>query len=629
MAKVFEIEEDRNTQQGSTSFTDLMTPEQMKRGSYYQNIYLQRRGEVDGKYKTDWEYLQQLYECKRFRPIDKPDAPNNFVPLLTPTVEGQVASMMESDIDFRHVTNNPAHESYMRQFDAASEYYRTKTKFKPHFKDFARTYDLLGNGYVTISWEKNITKSKSAPSGIPRISVPPVLSILVDGRIKDAKDLQYADYIIHEIGFQTVAWARREYGDAIADALNTGYNRQEGLDPDISYDDTNTFTLLHVWTRSNPEQNLQLIEMDTNGLIFRESDSKKPYYENVDNEYPFAIARMIPQLGQFYGIGDGAILRPMQETVNNLTDEVEIAARFSSQSRLFVDKKSKMSLNALTSDPSQPIPCDDPRGNILPVPGSGVNNVVFNMIEFLLREAQKATRFNETMTGNTQGASATATQINTQLTQGSVGIKDKKTDLAEVMGWADMYALKLCIEKWDKPFWASIGDGKSIWIDPVSMSKASGAVPTSAKRVKEALDLSFQTGEPANIPDFETVEGAEDAIEFSTKVIIGESVPKGRTDMYNIMLGLAQMQVMGKDGVPEPLISADRLRQGMEDILGMKLRTAEEEDMATSSSMNNGLMNQLNPIGNGDTVQVPTATPDNLQSTVPQMPSGDPRSVQI
>jgi hypothetical protein len=629
MAKVFEIEEDKNTQQGSTSFTDLMTPEQMKRGSYYQNIYLQRRGEVDGKYKTDWEYLQQLYECKRFRPIDKPDAPNNFVPLLTPTVEGQVASMMESDIDFRHVTNNPAHESYMRQFDAASEYYRTKTKFKPHFKDFARTYDLLGNGYVTISWEKNITKSKSAPSGIPRISVPPVLSILVDGRIKDAKDLQYADYIIHEIGFQTVAWARREYGDAIADALNTGYNRQEGLDPDISYDDTNTFTLLHVWTRSNPEQNLQLIEMDTNGLIFRESDSKKPYYENVDNEYPFAIARMIPQLGQFYGIGDGAILRPMQETVNNLTDEVEIAARFSSQTRLFVDKKSHMSLKSLTSDPSQPIPCDDPNGNILPVPGSGVNNVVFNMIEFLLREAQKATRFNETMTGNTQGASATATQINTQLTQGSVGIKDKKTDLAEVMGWADMYALKLCIEKWDKPFWASIGDGKSIWIDPVSMSKASGAVPTSAKRVKEALDLSFQTGEPANIPDFETVEGAEDAIEFSTKVIIGESVPKGRTDMYNIMLGLAQMQVMGKDGVPEPLISADRLRQGMEDILGMKLRTAEEEDMATSSSMNNGLMNKLNPIGNGDTVQVPTATPDNLQSTVPQMPSGDPRSVQI
>jgi hypothetical protein len=86
---------------------------------------------------------------------------------------------------------------------------------------------------------------------------------------------------------------------------------------------------------------------------------------------------------------------------------------------------------------------------------------------------------------------------------------------------------------------------------------------------------------------------------------------------------------MGKDGVPEPLISADRLRQGMEDILGMKLRTAEEEDMATSSSMNNGLMNQLNPIGNGDTVQVPTVTPDNLQSTVPQMPSGDPRRVQI
>ena len=82
------------------------------------------------------------------------------------------------------------------------------------------------------------------------------------------------------------------------------------------------------------------------------------------------------------------------------------------------------------------------------------------------------------MTGNQEGVSATATQINTQMAQGSVGIRDKKTDIAEVMAWADMYALKLCLEYWDKPFWASIGDTGSEYVDVETMVELPAAMPS-------------------------------------------------------------------------------------------------------------------------------------------------------
>ena len=636
---LIEIHEDRHEQSGNVDYTKLMTPEQQRRGEHYAEQYWVRRGEVDSKYKNDWDYLQKLYECRRDADPEDPDYPNNFVPLITPTVEGQVASMLESNIDFKHISDNPAHMDYMRKFDAASEYYRRKTKFKQHFKDHARYYDLLGNCWVTISWQKMYGKCETGPKGLPRIEVPPLLSVLVDGTIKDVKDLQFARYIIREIGYMPIGWARDKYGDAYADALLAGFNRQEGDDPDISSNDSESFMLLHVWTRDNEYENLQLIEMDANGLVFRESDPSKPYYKHVNNEYPFAVSRMIPQLGKFYGTGDGNILRPLQECVNNLTDELELAARFSAQSKMVIDPRANMDDGQLSSNPADIIFAKSPRENILVIPGTGVNNVVLQTITYMLQQAQQATRFHDIMTGNQQGSSATATQITSQITQGSVGIKDKKSDIAETMAWADMYALKLCMQYWDKPFWASIGDAYSEHIDAEGLEEVPTAVPITDKTMKE---YEKRAKSDKNIQDIPYWEPATDkagkmilqAIDFETKVIIGEAIPKGRIDMYNILLGLSQIQLMNEDGTPEPLISPERLRTLMEDILGMKLRTPEE-DISKRQSQNQvfdqELLNQINAIGQGNLAQTPQVAPqqvpDNLQQTVPQQPNRDSRNV--
>lgn len=628
-----EIYEDRHEQSGSVAYTDLMTAEQRRRGDYYREEYWTRRGEIDAKYKDDWDYLQKLYECRRDPdPID-PDYPCNFIPLITPTVEGQVASMLESNIDFKHISDNPAHMDYMRKLDAASEYFRRKTRFKQHFKDHARYYDLLGNCWVTISWQEMYGECKHGPKGLPRIEVPPVLSVLVDGTIKDVKDLQFARYIIREIGYMPIGWARKEYGDEYADVLLAGFNRDDGDEPDQSGSDADTFMLLHVWTRENEYENLQLIEMDANGLIFRESDPARPYYKYVNNEYPFGISRMIPQLGKFYGTGDGNLLRPLQECVNNLTDELELAARFSAQSKLFVDPRAKMDDGQITSNPADIVYASDPRNNIFVVPGTGLNNVVLQMIQYLLQQAQQATRFHDIMTGHQQGSSATATQITSQITQGSVGIKDKKSDIADTMAWADMYALKLCMQYWDRPFWAAIGDAYSVYVDAEDMEQVTTAVPLTNDEAKKYAEQAKTRKDVERMPYWEPATDSKgnlllQEIDFETKVIIGESIPKGRIDMYNILLGLSQIQVMNKEGQPEPLISPERLRVLMEDILGMKLRTPEEDiSNKQGETFDNELMNRLNAIGQGNTVQTPQATPDNLQQTVPQMPNRDSRKV--
>lgn len=634
----YEIEQDKNEQlKSNQSWLDLMTDEQRKRGEYYSNEYFVRMAEID-KYKEEWDAITKLYECEREPYEDDPDYPNSMIPIMLPTIEGQVASMMESRIDFRHVTNTPSHKPYTIKYDAASEYYRRKTKFLQHFKDCTRGYEIHGNSWVYTSWEKGFSQKKNMPKGLPKVQHLELDSVIVDGAIKDAKDIQYARYIIHIIGNVPIYQARIDYGDEYAEALLAGYNPLSD-DDDVSYDESTTFTLLHVWTRQNAYGNLQLIEMDINGLILRESDPKQPYYKHVDNEYPFALARMMPCSGKLYGFGDGKVLKPIQETINKLTDELEIAARFSSQAHLFVDPDSRMADGQITSNPADIIYAKQPRENILPVPAQGINPVIQQMIAYLMQVAQQATRFHDIMTGNQQGVSATATQINTQLSQGSVGIRDKKTDIAEVMAWADMYALKLCLEFWDKPFWAMLGDNGAEYVDTEQMLQMPAAMPAGRSFLEKAMALVKKTSSKIMPPKFDDVVDESGNMvqvdaDIETKVIIGEAMPRGRTDMYNILLGLSQIQILNKEtGAVEPLITPARMREAMEDILGMKLKTQDEELNEIKEEFIQQNLQQMNPIGQTNAAQMPQAqmqgTPENLQGTVPQMPDGDSRRVQL
>ena len=153
----------------------------------------------------------------------------------------------------------------------------------------------------------------------------------------------------------------------------------------------------------------------------------------------------------------------------------------------------------------------------------------------------------------------------------------------------------------------------------------------SMDTINKNIELAKKGIVPPKLPYYETVpseDGELIDIDFTTKVIIGEAIPKGATDWYNIWLGLSQMQVMEEDGSVRPLVSANKIREAFETILGVSLKTLDEKTGESSaSSMMSGIMNQLNPIGKGGTVQVPTA--NNLQQTVAHMPNADSRKVNI
>lgn len=609
MAEIFEDQlELINNPKAQDQF---MTDEQIKRGQYYLQEYLLRKAEM-GDYIEEWNKLWKLYQCDRDRAAgDDGTGPNSFVPIVTPCIEGQAAAMIESDVEFNYVSNNPGHEQYMQSLNAASEYNRRRNQFMRFAKDMTREYLVQGNAIISPAWEKDFRKQKNRPKGYASVSVPSIQTVFFDGKIKDPKDIQKCEYIIHEIGSMSRRWAIDRYGEDKANAISYGSINQEGENPDQSFDDWNAFDLLHVWTRNNEEENLQLIEMDTNGFILKESDPSKPYYPDVDNEYPFYLVRGIPQQGKFYGMGDGKILMRFQETINCLTDEMEVGAKFSSQGKIYVDEAADMDDSQLNNDPSKPVICNNPNQNIRVVQGQGVNSVIFQMVQYLLEQAQAATRFGDIMNGIAKGSSATATQINGQLTQGSVGIRDKKADISAALAWADRYCLKLCLANWDKSFWSQVGEDYQ-YVDPVALNRVPATIPlTTATAAQMRENPLFDV---SKMPKYETVEDDDgqqimEALDFDVKVILGTGVPKGKNDLYNMVLALMQIQVIDPEtGAPTAFLETKRARQLMEEAIGRKMTSDPDAQQKLDASpiALQGLPGQLNPVGNNDTVQMPT-----------------------
>jgi hypothetical protein len=111
--KIYETYNNRQ-QSGIANWQDLMTDEEYERGQHYSEEYSLRSAEIQ-RNKTLWDKQSQLYACQREADPNDPDYPNSFIPLITPCVEGQVASIIEGDIEFTHFTDNPLHMAFMKK----------------------------------------------------------------------------------------------------------------------------------------------------------------------------------------------------------------------------------------------------------------------------------------------------------------------------------------------------------------------------------------------------------------------------------------------------------------------------------------------------------------------------------
>lgn len=560
---------------------ELMTEEEIQRVNFYLEKYEEGKNSMADRIE-EWEEIHRAYKGERTDTVLYGEANPPAVNIILSQIEGQVSSMMNNNITGTYRGIGYSDQKFARTAGIVGDFILKQNDAKGLTKLAARRYIQFGTSILTCYWEEDGLNG----FGLPRIENLKPGTLIIDDKIDDiTKDLQRADYLIHVVGSRSIMWARREFGDDIADAIQLGNN-----EPSFDYKDTDddeSFTYLRVWTRNNEQENLQLLEISLCGILLSQSEPTSPYYKHVFNRYPFFIAGLYKDEGDSYYFGDGKALLPMQKLLNKLYDEIILAVKFASQGRTYADPSSQLNpLEFAESDPSKIIFAKNPGQTIRTERGVGINEVVLNLVRHILDKVQETTRFSALMTGNDPGRGMTATQAGIQMQQGVTGIDDKKSDLSKTLGDALNYCLGLCMEFWNgaKAFRVADNDDDFEWIDTRQFASIPEMIPASSEFInnwKASNPGADETPEYMQLDitnDDGTKEGATKELELDVTVNIGEGLPNNKIALYNMVLSLSQIVLPDETtGQPRPLIGYRQFKTMVEEYLGIKLDDNQDE----------------------------------------------------
>ena len=571
--EIFEDKYDQQQKDFKAVRSAIMTDEEVARVDFYLDEYWTLTGEVE-KYRDEAMEIQDLYEGTR-EAKDETD-PNAYVNVILPNVEGQIASMTEQNIAANFRGKGVSDNNFSHDANTIMATVFKENHIKQKVKKAGRRYSLFGNSVFAVSWDPDALDG----FGMPEIRTPQPYNVLVDGKIKDMEDNQKGDFIIEIVGHKSIMYARRKYSDEIANAIQLG-NSDADFNAEESDDDSKAYTELHVWSRNNPQGNLQLLKMSLCGIKLEESDPSEPYYTDVDNKYPFFFTGLYPREGEFYRFGDGKLLKPVQELINKLFDEIILAVRFAGQARTFIDPNAACDPDQFDGDPSHPIYCEHPNQNTKTERGAGINDVVFRLVDMLFQKVQEMTRFSSLMTGNKPEQQMTATQAGIQQQQGVSGINDKRMDISTALSGVATYCLGLCMENWTEgqAFRITEDEDTFEWVDARHLKQVPVMIPADSNY----RDAFKESNPEAEQPDWMQLMGPDGKgltkkVSLDCDVSIGEGLPTSKIALFNIILQLAQLQLPDEmTGQPKPLLSFQQVKKHIEDYVGLKIEDPQDQ----------------------------------------------------
>lgn len=562
----------------SEARAEVMTPEQVERADFFLRKFENWKAEIQEK-ESEWQEIGNLYAGQR--EADHDSDVNAYVNVVLPNIEGQVASMTNHNITTNVRGKGVSDQKFASSVEPVAAMIAEENDIKQLVKRSGRRYLLYGNCCTTVVWDPDALDG----FGLPEIKSRNVTRVCIDGKIKDMADVQKGDYIIEDAGVVSIEWAKHKFGEEKARAVQLG-----NIEPDFSNeaktDDQDGFTLLRVWTRLNKDRNLQLLELSRCGVLLSQSDPTVPYHKYVFNRYPVFFAGLYPEEGEFYRFGDGLALKPLQELINKLYDEIVLAVKFSSHGRTYADPNSGLNPDDFARcDPRDLLYMKNPGQMLRTERGVGLNQVVFKLLEQLFIRVQEVTRFSALMTGNSPGT-VTATQAGIQMQQGAANIDDKRYDLSRMFGDALSYAVGLCMEHWSaaKAFRVVDDPEDFVWVDVRNWQAVPEKMPADGdflKNWKKRNPKASKDREPKwmNL----TVGGVEATkqLEFDIGVSIGEGLPNNKMALYNVIISLSQLMLIDEEtGQPRPALTYQQVTDKLETILGIKIENEKGTQVA-------------------------------------------------
>lgn len=495
----------------------------------------------------DWATYED-YWAGRVNETGGEDHPASNTNIIHPIIESQVADLVDQPLDIMLKGLEPSDQRYAKNTQALLEWVWKKNNPELKLDKAERQRLKFGGSVIKVWFDPHAFKDRGLPTFDPINSA----NYFPDPKIKDYLKMQDADFIIHAMP-KSIKYLRQRFGEnAKMVEANAQYQNSpliyEGSDADAAGQAGKSQALLiEQWSREldeNDEWILRVVHM-ANGIILRdsfedlkdeESGKVSSYYEN--GKYPFVYIPCYSREGVMWGMGDITLLKPIQDMINDLDDQIRMNARLMGNIQVVVGIATGINLKKWTNKPGLKIPARDPSAWKMVTPPNIPSHIPGRRAEGF-REAEIISGRSDIVEGRSGGSLRAASAVISMQEAGLRRVNHKR--LLAQAGYKMVIELLL---DYIKEFYteemafrltnadAKESDDNYMWATGSQLKNIPKLVP----------DYGGVQDDDGNLPlaELKDEEGntMEKEAEFDIEVIVGTGLPNNKAFIYQATIEL-------------------------------------------------------------------------------------------
>ena len=574
-------DKEKRMEQKNIQRQQFMTDDEMRDVDEFIVRINQNKGYMSEFYSR-WSAEDEAYRNDQPKVANRP---NTRVGILNAIIETRVSSLVDKNLAVTCRGEGVSDQSFANWGKVGLEWTFRKNGFKKILAVHERRRSLHGQGIFKLYFDPDALHG----FGLTKITCVPLNKIFVDTKVKDPLRFQEAEYIAETIRLSEQQFIDL-YGEEKCYAISFGSNIVEDTttfnEDELYYDDAYGATLIQWWSRHKGK--LRLRELSGCGVLLYDSHkegmrdenqkTKKynhvSYYSYVNDNYPYFFTGMYQEEGRLFGFGDGWLLTPLQDMLNDMYDKIRMSAR---PHLILFDPNSEVDLEDFDENSLEPRPANLAMGKVVEhVPWGTINESWWRLLVQIHEEIQRVSRTSYMMLGQRSTAD-TATEAAIQQQQGTTAIDHMKLMLQETLIKMSEYMLGLAQEFYTEAKAFRIDEEREDyeWIDFRKLANVPAMVPATQDYVEQ-----YMTANPdGEMPQWMVLTDKDGKpmtknVDFDIQISIGAGLPQNPAFIYQMAEKLSQLVIDGQNVIHYP-----EMRKFIKDFLNIPLSDTDEQLM--------------------------------------------------
>lgn len=593
----------------------------------------------------EWSTAEDYWAGDVNLPEDAND-PGSETNIIQSIIESQVADLVDGSMDMLVKGTGPSDEDFADDVRTVLKWIWDRNNMIVKLDEAER--DRLNLG--TVGWKVYFDPDALNGRGMPVIEPRSPDCLFPDPKIKDPRRIQEGDFFI-DVSPYPLKQLVRLFGERAKlvkpEGNFTNYDPRifgEG-DYDAVDEIINDQALLFEFWEKDEEGNLRRVYM-AGDVILDDSDwthkkskdgARKSFYRK--GKYPFVIIPCYRKKGKIWGLSDNKLLRPVQDMINDLDDQIRMNARLMGNLQIVVGMSAGINLKKWTNEPGLKIPAKDHNAWQRVEPGQ-MPSFILTRRETGFRESEIVSGRADVLEGRKPGSLRAASAIIALQEAGSRRANHKKLMLQE--GFKEILEMTLDYVKefMDEEYVFDIterGNTTYTWFRGSTLNEIPWKVPNEnfnpisgepgtdqfrvlyePERDEDGNELYDETiGDSGEITQIPRMKPVTKEAEFDLSISFGAGLPNNKSFIYQAVIEL----------VMNGLITREEGRATLKNIMDWPIPDAfNPVGEFVGKNLTNGALGALSPEQPGPGGQPQPQAPNEeqllgqLMQTVDQLP---------